>query len=89
MEGTMTKDDIFERIVAILQDTFEIERERITPQALLQDDLDVDSIDAVDLIVQLRPLVGKRLQPEAFKSVRTVQDVVDALHGLANDAAPA
>jgi acyl carrier protein len=89
MEGTMTKDDIFERIVAILQDTFEIERERITPQALLQDDLDVDSIDAVDLIVQLRPLVGKRLQPEAFKSVRTVQDVVDALHGLVNDAAPA
>lgn len=85
----MTKDDIFERIVAILHDTFEIERERITPQALLQDDLDVDSIDAVDLIVQLRPLVGKRLQPEAFKSVRTVQDVVDALHGLVNDPAPA
>ena len=81
----MTKDDIFERIVAILHETFEIERERITPQSKLYDDLDVDSIDAVDLIVQLRPMVGKRLQPEAFKSVRTVQDVVDALHGLVND----
>lgn len=85
----MTKDDIFERIVAILHETFEIERERITPQSRLYDDLDVDSIDAVDLIVQLRPMVGKRLQPEAFKSVRTVQDVVDALHVLVNDPTPA
>jgi acyl carrier protein len=85
----MTKDDIFERIVSILHDTFEIERARITPDARLGDDLDVDSIDAVDLIVQLRPLVGKRLQPDTFKSVRTVQDVVDALHGLVHDTTPA
>lgn len=78
----MTKDDIFLKIVEILQQTFEIEAERITPGARLGEDLDIDSIDAVDLIVQLKPLVGRRLQPEAFKSVRTVQDVVDALHGL-------
>ena len=52
------------------------------PQAKLGEDLDIDSIDAVDLIVQLKPLVGKRLEPEAFKSVRTVADVVDALHKL-------
>jgi acyl carrier protein len=85
----MTKDDIFARIVEILQQTFEIEPERIVPEARLHDDLDIDSIDAVDLIVQLKPLVGKRLTPDAFKSVRTVQDVVDALHGLVNDAAHA
>jgi acyl carrier protein len=85
----MTKDDIFSRIVGILHDTFEIDAERITPQARLYDDLDIDSIDAVDLIVQLKPLVGKRLQSDAFKSVRTIQDVVDALHSLVNDAAPA
>ena len=83
----MTKDDIFARIVAILQETFDIEASRITPEAKLYDDLDIDSIDAVDLIVQLKPLVGKRLQPEAFKTVRTVQDVVDALFGLVNDTA--
>jgi acyl carrier protein len=39
------------------------------------------------MIVQLKPLVGKRLQPEAFKAVRTVQDVVDALHGLIMEGA--
>ena len=78
----MTQQEIFERLSSILQKTFDISPERITPQGRLSEDLDIDSIDAVDLIVKLRPLVGKRLQPEAFKSVRTLQDVVDALHQL-------
>ena len=78
----MTKDDIYQRIVQILQETFDIEAQRITPASKLYDDLDIDSIDAVDLIVQLKPLAGKRLNAEAFKSVRTIQDVVDALHAL-------
>ena len=81
----MNKDDIFAKIVEILQQTFDIAPARIKPEARLGEDLDIDSIDAVDLIVQLKPLVGKRLQPEAFKSVRTVQDVVDALHGLVHE----
>ncbi len=81
----MTQDDILAKIVSILHDTFDIEPARVTPHARLYEDLDIDSIDAVDLIVQLKPLVGKRLQPEAFKSVRTVQDVVDALFNLVHD----
>jgi acyl carrier protein len=78
----MTKDEILHRSVAILVETFDIEAERIVPDAKLREDLDLDSIDAVDLMVQLKPLVGQRLQPEAFKMVRTVSDVVDALHLL-------
>jgi acyl carrier protein len=85
----MTKDDIFAKISEILRDTFNIDAEAITPEARLYDDLEIDSIDAVDLIVQLKPLVGKRLQPEAFKTVRTVQDVVDALYGVLHDSAHA
>ena len=85
----MTKDELQERVTALMVEHFEIERERIQPSARLYEDLDIDSIDAVDMIVQLRPLLGKRLQPEAFKSVRTVQDVVDALHGLVHGSAPA
>ena len=81
----MNKQDIFERLRAILIETFEIEPERIVPQARLYEDLDIDSIDAVDLIVKLKPLFGKKLQPEAFKAVRSLQDVVDALHGLTLD----
>ncbi|MBA2673223.1 acyl carrier protein [Ramlibacter sp.] len=78
----MTKDDIFQRIVNILEQTFEVDPAAVTLQARLYDDLQIDSIDAVDLIVQLKPLVGRRLEPEAFKSVRTVADVVEALHSL-------
>ena len=85
----MTKNELFDRIVTILHDSFEIEPARITPEARLYDDLDIDSIDAVDLIVQLKPWVGKRLNADAFKAVRTVQDVVDALHQLVNEPAPA
>lgn len=81
----MTKQEIFARLSAILQETFELEAERITLESRLFDDLDIDSIDAVDLIVKCKPLVGKRLRPDAFKSVRTLRDVVDALHGMVND----
>lgn len=83
----MTKDDILRRITEILTDTFDIEAARIVPDARLYEDLDIDSIDAVDMIVQLKGLVGRRLQPEAFKSVRTIQDVADAIHGLVHEDA--
>ena len=78
----MERQEIFERIAAILHDTFDIEPERITPQAMLGADLDIDSIDAVDLIVQLKPMLGGNLRPEAFKAVRSVQDVVDTVYAM-------
>ncbi|QNM95951.1 acyl carrier protein [Chitinimonas koreensis] len=85
----MEKQEMFDRLSAILQETFDIDAARIKPESRLYEDLDIDSIDAVDLIVKLKPIAGKRLQPDAFKSVRTLQDVVDALHGLMNDASAA
>lgn len=78
----LSEQEIFERLRAILVETFDIESDKIRPEARLYEDLDIDSIDAVDLIVKLKPLVGRRLQPEAFKQVRSLQDVVQALQGL-------
>ena len=85
----MKKEDILARIASIMEETFEIDPARVTPQAKLYDDLEIDSIDAVDMIVQLKPIVGRRLEPDAFKSVRTVADVVDALYGMLNNPTPA
>ena len=85
----MNKQAIDEHVVKLLDENFGIEAASIKPESKLYDDLDIDSIDAVDLIVQLKPLVGKRLNAEAFKSVRTVQDVVDALYLLVNEDQPA
>jgi acyl carrier protein len=84
----MKKDEIRQRIAQIMQDTFEIDPARVTLEARLYDDLEIDSIDAVDLIVQLKPVVGRRLEPEAFKSVRTVGDVVEALHKMLDSPSP-
>lgn len=85
----MTKDQLFVKCVEILHETFDLDKEKIKPESRLYEELDIDSIDAVDLIVRMKPVVGKRMQPEAFKAVRTVQDVVDALHTLIHaDAAP-
>jgi acyl carrier protein len=78
----MTKEDIYLILVDMLHEMFELDRSKITPDANLYSDLDIDSIDAVDLAVRLKELTGKRMQPEVFKSVRTVQDVVDALAAL-------
>lgn len=76
-----TKEEIYSRVVTMLHEMFELDQTRITPEANLYSDLDIDSIDAVDLAVKLTQLTGKRLEPQVFKSVRTVQDVVDALTG--------
>jgi len=78
----MTNDEVLARVVAVLQETFDIEPERIRPEARLYDDLDIDSIDAIDLIVKLKPILNKPPKPEQFKAVRTVQDVVDVLERL-------
>ena len=79
----MTKQDVYEKLVEVLCETFEFSAEKIRPESRLYEELDIDSIDAVDLLVRMKPLMGgKRLAPEVFKSVRTVQDVVDAVYQL-------
>jgi acyl carrier protein len=82
LEIPMGKDEIYRWVVDMMHEMFELDKAKITPQANLYTDLDIDSIDAVDLAVKLKQLTGKRLQPEVFKNVRTIQDVVDALEGL-------
>ena len=82
MEIPMSKEEIYPWVVDTLHEMFELDKAKITPQSNLYTDLDIDSIDAVDLAVKLKQLTGKRLQPDVFKSVRTVQDIVNALDGL-------
>jgi acyl carrier protein len=77
------KDDIYRNVVQILTDTFQLDPALVKPEANLYGELDIDSIDAIDLLVRLQQRTGKRLKPEAFKTARTVQDVVDAIATLA------
>jgi acyl carrier protein len=77
-----SREDIYELLTSLLVNMFEVEPADIHPAASLYDDLDVDSIDAVDLIVELRSITGKQIDPDEFKAVRTVDDVVNAVSAI-------
>jgi len=78
----MTKEDILNKIRDILADEFKIGKDTITPEAKLYEDLELDSIDAVDLLVKMKEFVPGKIEPELFKKAVTVQDVVDLLYPL-------
>lgn len=76
------KAAVFAHIQNTLSELFEIDLGDITPDAELYEGLDIDSIDAVDLIVELKKYTGKKIAPNEFKSVRTVDDLVTAVVNL-------
>ena len=78
----MNDAEILGRIREIFQENFDIEPSRVTPDAHLFEELDLDSIDAVDLAIKLQEMTGRRIKPEEFKSVRTVGDVIAAVESL-------
>ncbi|ELI5733227.1 acyl carrier protein [Vibrio fluvialis] len=80
------KQQVFDQVKDALVELFEIDADDIQPDAHLYQDLDLDSIDAVDLVVHLQKVTGKKIKPEEFKAVRTVEDVVEAVTELFKDA---
>lgn len=77
-----TKEEIFKKLREILASVFEIEEEKITMEANLFEDLEFDSIDAVDLAVKLQDFTQQKIPPENFKLIKTVDDVVEAVYEL-------
>lgn len=77
-----TKEDILKVISKVLIEDFECDPDKVTPEAELFTDLDLDSIDAVDLVVKLQKITGKRVNPEAFRQVRKLGDVVDVIYSI-------
>jgi len=77
-----TREDILAAIRDIMVEMFEIDAAAIVPEAKLYEDLDFDSIDAVDMIVRLKEVTGKMVKPEDFKTARSIGDVVEAVHRL-------
>ncbi len=82
-----TRDDIFNTLRDALVELFELPPERVTLEANLYQDLEIDSIDAVDLIDHIKRQTGKKIAAEEFKAVRTVNDVVEAVYRLVQPAA--
>lgn len=81
---SMNHEEIFQKLREVLADSFRLDPQTITRDSHLFKDLDLDSIDAVELAIQLQEITGKRVKPQEFKDVRTVGDVVETLHAMLN-----
>ncbi|MDD1610597.1 MAG: acyl carrier protein [Methylococcaceae bacterium] len=77
-----TREEILMTIKDIMVEMFEMDEKSITLEARLYEDLDFDSIDAIDMIVRLKEITGKTIKPEDFKSARSIHDVVEAIYSI-------
>ena len=82
MAKKYTREEIMEKLTGILVNDFEIKKEQIVPEANLFEDLDFDSIDAIDLAVRLQDFVPKKVTPDEFREIKTIQDVVNTIEKL-------
>lgn len=80
-----TREEISESIKDILVEEFDCVRGDLKDDANLFTQLDLDSIDAVDLVVRLQQKTNKRVNPEDFKKIRTFGEVVDVVEKLLNE----
>ncbi len=78
----LSQEQVLTKLREWMEDLFEIEPETVQLDSNLYSDLDVDSIDAVDLVVKIKELTGKQVKPEDFKNVRTVIDVVTVIQNM-------
>ena len=84
MTSNISKEDIFNELKTILVDDLEIPEAEIKESSNLFTDLDLDSIDAVDIAVRMHRYTDKKLPPEEFKKIQTIDDVVNAVWNLMN-----
>lgn len=80
------KQQVLAEVTAALVELFEIDAARVTPETRLYEDLEIDSIDAIDLIDRLRQVTGQKIPAERFRSVRSIGDLVDTVHELVTEA---
>lgn len=78
----LNREQIFQQVQDALVELFELDAADIHLDTQLYKDLDLDSLDAVDLVVHLQNLTGKKIKPDEFKMVRTVEDIVNSVSDL-------
>ena len=81
----MERSAIHAQVRAYMVTLFDTPPEAVTLEADLAEDLDLDSIDAVDLVVKLQELTGRKIKADEFKTVRTVGDVVERVYNLSHE----
>lgn len=80
----MSRDEIFDILKQALIELFELEEEKITLEARIYEDLDIDSIDAIDMVDYIKKKTGYRMQAQDFKEVRSLKDIVEVVYTQLN-----
>ena len=83
----MSKDEIFEILKKALVELFEIDESKVVPEAKIYEDLQIDSIDAIDLVDYVKKNTGYKLMPDDFKNIQTLGNIVDAVAAKLNQGA--
>lgn len=78
----MSREELFAQLTSTLEELFDTPAAEVTEDAKLYDDLDIDSIDTMDLVLRLKQLKGEKINPELFRDARTVGQVLDILENL-------
>ena len=66
----------------LMSSEFELDADEISLEKRISEDLELDSLDMVDLILSLKDHIDEKIDPSLFKDARTVQDLVDLVHPL-------
>ena len=81
----MTSDEALQKVKEIFAKNFGLAPEQVLPESKLYEELGLDSLDAVDLVLELQELTGKKITPDVFKGVRTVADVITIVVALESE----
>ena len=68
-----------EKVNAILVEEFEVDPGLLAPSARLREDLELDSLDAVDLIVAIEKAFSLRIEEAASRKMQTLDDIYEYL----------
>lgn len=75
----MTRSEIFAELKSTLIEQFEVEPMAVRPEARLFEDLELDSIDAIDMAVKVQSMTGERVEERTLRALRTVGDLVELI----------
>lgn len=78
----MTREEILTELRRAMEELFDLEPATVRPESRLYEDLDLDSIDAVDMAVKVQEITGQRVDEQTLRRIRTVGDVVDAIERM-------
>ena len=75
----MTRQEVEQKTREMMAEMFELPIEQLKPETKLFEELNLDSIDAVDMVVKVQEITGRRVEQADLRRVRTVNDVVDMI----------